>query len=161
MSISNAEGIAKQIKDELSSLYPNEANIFESNYLSYLKKLDNTKTIINNELSARKGIKISVFHDAYEYFADEFGIDVVSSFEEFPGKQPTPQYIGEFEKKIKNGNVKVIFAEPQFSTTTIEPIATDLGVKLAILDPLGGVPGRDSYITLLQFNANQILENTK
>jgi ABC-type Zn2+ transport system substrate-binding protein/surface adhesin len=52
--------------------------------------------------------------------------------------------------------VRVIFAEPQLSIDILRPIARDLGVALSVLDPLGGVPGRETFLELMRFNAGQI-----
>jgi hypothetical protein len=49
-----------------------------------------------------------------------------------------------------------MFSEPQLSVEAYRPIAADLGVTLSILDPLGGGPGRASYVDLMLFNGRQV-----
>jgi hypothetical protein len=39
----------------------------------------------------------------------------------------------------------------------IRPIARDLGVDIAVLDPLGGGPGRESYVATMEFDAAEIV----
>ncbi len=160
LSIKNAEGMANQIKDELSALYPDKASKFEANYSKYSAELQATDIQIAGEFKNRQGIRIATFHNAYSYFAKDYGINIVASFEEFPGKEPTPKYLQEFEEQVRSSGTRVIFVEPQFATSSLQPIAEDLGVNLLVLDPLGGVPGRNTYLNLMQFNAHQVLENT-
>jgi ABC-type Zn2+ transport system substrate-binding protein/surface adhesin len=62
----------------------------------------------------------------------------------------------EFQRNIRAAAVRVVFTEPQLSIGALRPIARDLGVTLAVLDPLGGLPGRESYIDLLLFDAHAV-----
>jgi hypothetical protein len=54
-----------------------------------------------------------------------------------------------------------VFTEPQLSVEALRPIARDLGVTLAVLDPLGGMPGREGYVDLLLFNAHAVVAGTR
>jgi ABC-type Zn2+ transport system substrate-binding protein/surface adhesin len=62
----------------------------------------------------------------------------------------------EFQEKVRVAGVRVLFTEPQLSLEALRPIARDLGVTLAVLDPLGGLPGRESLVELLLFDARAI-----
>jgi ABC-type Zn2+ transport system substrate-binding protein/surface adhesin len=62
----------------------------------------------------------------------------------------------EFQKKIQAAAVRVVFTEPQLSIDALRPIARDLGVTLAVLDPIGGLPGRETYLELLLFDARAV-----
>ena len=62
------------------------------------------------------------------------------------------------EKLIKKYDIKVIFSEPQLHSDIVNAIAKDTGIKIATLDPLGGTDGRNSYLKLLQFDVNEIIE---
>lgn len=156
LSVINAKLIAKQAKDELSELFPEKAQAFENNFVNYETQLDTLNRQTNQALSSLENKDIATFHSAWNYFARDHGINIVATFEEFPGEQPTPKYLAEFQEKIKNENVNVIFSEPQFSTIEVKPIANDLGVKISILDPIGGVEDRSTYIELIRFNTSQL-----
>jgi zinc transport system substrate-binding protein len=157
LSVRNAKLIAKQVRDELTLIYPGRRKNFTDNYNDYIKKLDNLENEIGRKLSGLESIGIATFHSAWSYFAKDHKVSVITTFEEFPGEEPTAQYLAKFQQKIKEKNVRVIFSEPQFSTKPLEPIAKDLGVTISVLDPLGGVPGRESFEELMQYNTNQIV----
>jgi zinc transport system substrate-binding protein len=161
LSIPNAMKIAEQVKTELSSLFPEKAFLFEKNYKDYQTLLTDLNNQINSRINQLTNKNIATFHSAWGYFARDHGLYIVTTFEEFPGEEPSPKYLKEFQEKVVQQNIKVIFSEPQFSSAPLSPIAADLGVKLGILDPLGGVEGRNSYFELLQFNLEQIEINTK
>lgn len=161
LTVPNAILIAQQVQKELSILYPEKSAVFERNYLAYKEQLELLDAEIRQELSSLPTKDIATFHNAWNYFSEEYGINVVATFEEFPGEEPTGQYLAEFQQKVKEGNVKAIFSEPQFSTKSLEPIARDLGVSISTLDPLGGVSSRDSFEELLRYNTNQIVNALK
>jgi ABC-type Zn2+ transport system substrate-binding protein/surface adhesin len=105
--------------------------------------------------------QIATFHDAFGYFADAYGLQVVATFEPYPGLEPSPRFVVEFQKKVQAAAVRVVFTEPQLSIDALRPIARDLGVTLAVLDPLGGLPGREGYVELLLFNARAVASATR
>jgi ABC-type Zn2+ transport system substrate-binding protein/surface adhesin len=100
--------------------------------------------------------RIATFHDAFGYFADAYGLQVAAVFEPYPGLEPSPRFVVEFQRRIRASGVGIVFTEPQLSVDALRPIARDLGVTLAVLDPLGGLPGRESYIELLLFDARAV-----
>ena len=55
----------------------------------------------------------------------------------------------------------MIFGEAQLERRAAEVVAAEAGVALAILDPLGGLPERESYQELLRWNAGVLLESLR
>lgn len=158
LSVRNGEMIARNIAEEMIRIDPAHAGTYSANLERYLAELSDARREIDAHLSGLPDKRIVTFHDAWGYFADEFGLEVVATFEPFPGKQPTPRYLAELQRRVDELGVKVLFSEPQLSTETIAPFAKDLGLKLSILDPIGGIEGRDTYIELLRYNARAIAE---
>lgn len=158
LSVGNALIIAEQVKNELSDKFPEKRALFEENFENYSIRLGALDQEIRTRLTPLDTPPIATFHNAWKYFARDYPITIAAVFEEFPGKEPTPKYINEFQEKVKRNNVKVIFAEPQFSPLALEPIAKDLGVGFSELDPLGGVEGRETYEALMLYNVNQVIK---
>ena len=90
--------------------------------------------------------------------ADEFGLEIVGAFEPFPGKQPTPRYLAALQEKARSHGVTALFSEPQLSNQAVAAFVGDIGLKLYVLDPLGGVEGRGGYIELLEYNTDIIVK---
>ena len=157
LTAGNAIKIAQSVKEELSLIFPEKSEAFEENFKNYSQKLQSLDEKIIKELSAFDNPPIATFHNAWSYFARGYPVNLVTVFEEFPGKEPTPKYIAEFKENIIKNNVKVIFSEPQFSPLALQPIAKDLGVIFSELDPLGGVEERKTYEELMIYNVNQII----
>ncbi|QQS43661.1 zinc ABC transporter substrate-binding protein [Candidatus Roizmanbacteria bacterium] len=158
LSIENGKAIAAQIRDELSKLYPEHKESFEQNYNEYEAVLAALDQDNRSKLQAIENKRIATFHNAFGYLAEEYDIEVVTTFEEFPGEEPSPEYVQEFIDHIEEDDIRVVFAEPQFSTTSLEPIAADLEISISQLDPIGGVPDKDSFVSLMRYNVNQITQ---
>jgi ABC-type Zn uptake system ZnuABC Zn-binding protein ZnuA len=101
------------------------------------------------------------FHDAWPYFAARYGLDLIVEIEPFPGREPSPAYLRTALAQIRDSGARVIFSETQLERRAAEVVAAEAGVALAELDPLGGLPGRESYQELLRWNAAVLLENLR
>jgi zinc transport system substrate-binding protein len=137
-------------------LFPEFKNEILKNEKQYLTELRKIEEEIYSKISKVQGKRIATFHNAWNYFAEELGVKVVATFEEYPGEEPTALYLKNFSEKIKDNKLKVVFTEPQFSTKALLPIAKDLGVTIIEIDPIGGLPERDSFIKLMKYNVLEI-----
>jgi ABC-type Zn uptake system ZnuABC Zn-binding protein ZnuA len=152
----NAKAIAETVALELEGLVPARRSEIQQALTSYLGQLDVMEAEVRGMLADLPARRIATFHDAFGYFAEAFGLEVAAVFEPYPGREPSPRFVAEFQRKIRATGVRTLFTEPQLSLDPLRPLARDLGVTLSLLDPLGGVPGRDTYLELLRFNARQV-----
>jgi ABC-type Zn uptake system ZnuABC Zn-binding protein ZnuA len=156
LSCANAKRIAATVERELGALFPDHAGAFASRRANYAARLDSLDAEVRSMLTHLPTRDIATFHDAFEYFAADYDLRVVAVFEPYPGREPGPRFVRDFQTKIRQAHVRAVFAEPQLSIDLLKPIAQDLGVTLSRLDPLGGVSGRETFIDLMRFNARQI-----
>ena len=99
---------------------------------------------------------IVTFHGSMAYFAKRYNILIAAVVEPVAGTEPTAAYIGEVVAAVKRGKAAALFTEPQLAKGPGETIAKEAGIPLGELDPVGGVAGRESYETLLTWNADQL-----
>jgi ABC-type Zn uptake system ZnuABC Zn-binding protein ZnuA len=156
LSCANAKRIATTVERELGSLFPDQAGAFASRRANYGARLDSLDAEIRSMLAHLPSRDIATFHDAFEYFAADYDLRVVAVFEPYPGREPGPRFVRDFQIKIRHAHVRAIFAEPQLSVDLLKPVVKDLGASLSVLDPLGGVPGRETFVELMLFNARQV-----
>jgi ABC-type Zn uptake system ZnuABC Zn-binding protein ZnuA len=142
---------------ELARRAPARRAEVERSLAAYLARLDAADAEVRGLLADLPTRKIATFHDGFGYFADAYDLQVAAVFEPYPGLEPSPRFVVEFQRKIRASGVRAVFTEPQMSVDALRPIARDLGVTLAILDPLGGLPGREGFIELLLFNARAVV----
>jgi len=158
LNFPNAEIIAENVALRLSILHPEFSEVYRQNLEQYLITLRIAEEETQAILAPYGGEHIITLHDAWEYFADNFQLTILGTFESEAGAEPTPQYLSSLQKAIKDYSITLIFAESQFSNTSVENFAKSNGIGIALLDPLGGVFGRESFIELMRYNAQTIFD---
>jgi ABC-type Zn uptake system ZnuABC Zn-binding protein ZnuA len=156
LSAGNAKTIARTVAAELIRLVPDRRPEIDRALAAYLARLDAADVEVRRLLADLPTRRIATFHDAFGYFAEAYGLEVVATFEPYPGLEPSPRFVIAFQKQVQAAAVRVVFIEPQLSVDALRPIARDLGVTLGVLDPLGGVPGRQDLVELLLFDARAV-----
>ncbi|MBI2427007.1 MAG: zinc ABC transporter substrate-binding protein [Candidatus Kerfeldbacteria bacterium] len=152
LSPKNAMLMAAVIRDELATLDPASQTVFHQNYDSLVADLERLDEESRASLGVLSFRNIATFHEAFSYFARDFDLNVVATFEPFPGQTPSPEELAEYEGAIATYGLKTIFSEPQLASDALTQVAEDLNVRLVVLDPVGGVEGRDSYRKLIEYN---------
>lgn len=145
------------VASELSSLDPENAGAYEAGYERLAAALAALDAEIAATLAPVRGSPFVPFHDAWPYFAQRYGLNLVLSIEPFPGREPSPRYVAEAVAAVRSVGAKAVFAERQLNPKSAEVIAESAGVKVAVLDPIGGAPGPVGYDELLRYNAAVIL----
>jgi zinc transport system substrate-binding protein len=158
LSVKDAQIVANNIADSVIALDSGNANVYRQNLKAYIEELQELESQIAQRLQPYKGAKIVTFHDSWAYYAREFDLQIAATIEPFPGRQPTPKYLADLQNTVTSHNIHALFIEPQLSSESVESFVHDLGVRLYVLDPLGGVEGRDSYIQLMRYNTDTIVE---
>jgi len=146
----NAKVIVKEITKELIKLDSSNSSIYKSNSNKALAELDKLIKDIKNDLN--KDLRFVVFHDAYQYFENRFGIQVLGALTINPDVKPGAEQLSEIREIIEHEKVNCLFSEPQFNPAIIKSIAKDMKIKTGILDPLGAKldKGKDLYFNLLK-----------
>ena len=144
-----AKSIINLTARELSEIDPNNKSTYEKNAANAIDDLEElinvTKSKINSDAT------YIVFHDAYQYFEQRFGIEVIGALTVNPEVLPGAKQLSEIREVIEHENVNCLFSEPQFNPSIANTIAKDTGIKAAVLDPLGAElePGKDLYFELI------------
>ena len=144
-----AKTIVQIAAKEISEIDPANASKYEANAAKALNELD--QLINDTRGKINKDATYVVFHDAFQYFEQRFGIEVIGALTVNPEILPGAKQLAEIREVIEHEAVNCLFSEPQFNPTIAETIASDTGVKAAVLDPLGAElePGKDLYFDLI------------
>jgi len=149
--------MTQDICARLSALDPVHAALYSKNSQRYQQELLRLDAELKKNCAALKNNKIIVFHDGWRYFAAAYGLEIIAVFQPAPGREPAPRDLQKLYVQARAYKIKVVFSEPQLPTASLEPLLEDLGLRLLILDPLGGAAPDDSYIKLLRRNVQAIL----
>ena len=145
----NAKVIVEEIENQLVKLDPNNASKYKANSKKARSELDNLTKNIKKDL--KKDLRFVVFHDAYQYFENRFGIKVLGALTVNPDILPGAEQLSEIREVIEHEKVNCLFSEPQFNPAIIKSIAKDTKIKTGVLDPLGATldKGKRMYAELL------------
>ncbi len=115
-------------------------------------KLDNLVAEIDAELQPVKGRGYVVFHDAYQYFENRFGVSAVGSITVSPEVLPGAERVAELREKVRNLDATCVFSEPQFEPKLVMTITENTNAGTGVLDPLGASidDGPELYFTLIE-----------
>ena len=112
---------------------------------------------LDSELAATlapvRGKRFVSAHRAWVYFADRYGLVEAASIEPVPGREPSPRELKALVEEGRRGGLGRLFTEPQFPQAAARVVAREARLALALVDPIGGVPGRETYPALMRFNA--------
>ncbi len=129
-----AKKIALNAYDALVAADPANAGAYRAGLDGLLVDLDALDAEAAAALEPLRGRAIYVFHDAFGYFADAYGLRQVAI--ETGGKEPGPRHVAELIDRARADGVRVIFVQPQFSTMSAEAIAREIGGAVVPFDPL-------------------------
>lgn len=154
-----AKQIVAQTATALSTSDPQHQARYQQNAAQLQQRLDELHRQLINKLAPVKGVPYVVFHDAYQYFENVYGLNAVGSVTIDPERRPGVKRIGEIRDKIKAMNARCVFSEPQFEPKLVATIIEGTGARRAILDPLGAelAVGPESYFQLLNNLADNLV----
>ena len=156
LAIPHASRMVQNIANALAQFDPPAQADYQQRAAVYLEQLHRADGEIRRRLMDLPRREIATFHQAFDYFAEAYGLTVVAVFEPVPGKEPGPRYVEAFQRQVRTHKLRTVFIEPQRSEAALRGLTQDLGITLRKLDPLGGSQGVESYIAMMQFNAAQI-----
>lgn len=148
----NAKIIAKFIAQNLQEKYPQNKNLYAQNLHNFNQELDKTVLKIKVDLAKIPSKNYISFHDAYQYFEQEFDLNNVG-FITLNVEMPTSaKQLSILQDNIKKFGVKCLFAEPQFDGSIVKKISDKNHMFLGTIDPLGSNIKLDKqlYFKLLQ-----------
>lgn len=125
-----AETIAKALKET----DPDHADEFEKNLRTFQSDLDSIDAKIARILAPLKGGNLYVFHPAFGYFAESYGLTQIPV--ETEGKEPSPKQLSRLINKAKKEGVRVIFVQPQYATKEARTVARAIGGAVVPINPL-------------------------
>ncbi|ULN63493.1 zinc ABC transporter substrate-binding protein ZnuA [Vibrio gigantis] len=137
LGIDQVEVAAKYISDKLIETDPDNAMAYQENLDSFLIALEEKKQSIREQLAPIKDKGYYVFHDAYGYYEEEFGLNNLGHFTVSPDRKPGAKSLIAIKKTIVQENVQCVFSEPQFTPAVIESVTRGSNAKQGQLDPVG------------------------
>ncbi|WP_338474078.1 zinc ABC transporter substrate-binding protein [Pseudomonas sp. WP18] len=134
----NARVIAAKMAADLSAADPANASRYQSNLGSFNQRLDALDTRLKGRLAGVAGKPYFVFHEAFDYFEDHYGLKHTGVFAVAAEVQPGAQHVAAMRTRLQAVGKTCVFSEPPLRPRLAETLVAGLPVKLAELDALGG-----------------------
>ena len=102
---------------------------------------------------------VVIFHEAYEYIAQEYGLQLAGEMNLDEERQVSAGEVADILHAIEDNHVSVVLAEELYGTDMGEMVAKQSGVKVVYLDTLTrGDYSADSYLEGMRNNIKQLKE---
>ncbi|MFH6905949.1 zinc ABC transporter substrate-binding protein ZnuA [Vibrio fluvialis] len=137
LGIEQAKQVAAAIAQRLSETDPEHAKQYASNLERFLQQADETDSAIRTQLADVKSVPYYVFHDAYDYFEQRYGLNNLGHFTVSPDRKPGAKTLIAIRKSLAENQAKCVFSEPQFQPAVIETVVRGSHAHIGVLDPLG------------------------
>lgn len=134
----NARVIADRMATDLSAADPANAARYQSNAKAFDQRLDALDARLKARLAPIAGKPYFVFHEAFDYFEDAYGLKHAGVFSVAAEVQPGAQHVAAMRTRLQEVGKTCVFSEPPLRPRLAETLVAGLPVKLAELDALGG-----------------------
>lgn len=158
--VDNMRRAARVVAQAFGEKDPAGKDAYLANAAAYGKRLDDLKRWAKGELGKvpRGQRKLVTAHNAFAYFAKEFGFEVIAVAGLSKEQNTTPQDQAKTIEAVKQAGVKAVFPEKGTGSKALDAISKATGAKTA--DPLiadGNGSGKDAgFEGMIRHNVNAI-----
>lgn len=138
LSSLNARVIAAKMAADLSQADPANAARYESNVKAFSARLDALDAKIKQRVAGISDKQYFVFHEAFDYFEEAYGLKHAGVFAVSSEVQPGAQHVAAMRARLTEFGKTCVFSEPPLRPRLADTLSAGLPVKLAELDGLGG-----------------------
>jgi ABC-type Zn uptake system ZnuABC Zn-binding protein ZnuA len=150
---------AEIIKDRMVALDPDCAGEYETNFAAFTELVDEFDAATREAFATipEDQRKLVTYHDAYAYFAETYGWQVIGAVQPADFGEPTAGDVADLIEQIEAEQVPAIFGSEVFPSPVLEQIAQETGATYVDDlrdDDLPGAPGdpEHSWVGLMKFN---------
>jgi ABC-type Zn uptake system ZnuABC Zn-binding protein ZnuA len=154
----------EKIRDGLIQIDADGKDIYTNNAAIYVKQLLDLNEALKQQAATipPEARKMVTNHDAFPYFAQEYGFTIVGNILGNPESEPSAGELAALVQAIKAEHVKAIFSESQFNPKLAATIADEARVTIVsnlYTDTLGDAgSGVTTYADMLRYNMQEVVE---
>lgn len=157
MSIATYEEQVNHIAEGLIAADEKHASDYQKHADAYVVKLDALKERQQKVAEKIKGQSVILFHEAYDYVADDYGLDVAYVLDLDEERQVSAGEVADVLAAVRDDHVKYILAEELYGKSMGDTVEKETDAKVIYLDALNrGDYDADSYIKGMSANIDLI-----
>lgn len=148
----NGRAIVAAVVAALTEKDPTNAARYRTNGDAVAKRLAALEGELKTKLAPVANQPFIVFHDGYQYFEKQFGLNGVGAITVDPERRPGARTLKNLRDRIKSAKAVCVFSEPQFEPKLVRSVIEGTKARTGVLDPVGAgvAPGPELYGTLLR-----------
>lgn len=157
MSVKLYRSQVATIASRLAEIDPDNSEAYLQNAREYDQKLEKLQEKQEEIMELAAGKNIIIFHEAYEYVASDYGMNVSYTMDLDEERQVSAGEVAEVIDEIRQNNVSIILAEELYGKNMGDAVIKEADVQVIYIDTLNrGDYGADSYITGMTNNIELI-----
>lgn len=158
LSIPNAVKQTENIRDALIRLDPDNEEAYRKNTEAFAESMKElTKRMRPFDLAERK--KAGIFHEGFDYFAEDFGFDAEIDIFEDENQEPSAKELAEAVEDAKEEQIQLFFAADDQGKEIAQAIVNEVGGQVIVLDPVTrGEMNKDAYKNAMEKNISALEE---
>ena len=137
LSPENAKLWLNIIASKLSVSDPENAATYFMNAAAGQAEIEEMIAEVSATLKPVQGSKFVVFHDAYQYFENDFDFYASGAISLSDASDPSPARIEKIQKRIRDEGIQCVLAEPQFKKGLVATVMEGSEATASVIDPLG------------------------
>lgn len=151
--------VAHRVADELADADPAHADDYAANADALVDELDELDQDYRTALAPCAGATLVTSHEAFGYLAARYDLDQVGISGLAPEIEPSPARLRDVKAVVEDAGVETIYFETVTSPAVAETLASDLGIRTDLLDPLGRQVDADAdYFEVMRANLDALEE---
>lgn len=156
----------ENIRDQLTSAYPQKKEVWTRNAAAYLEKLQALHQKYQDTFSKAKQTSFVTQHAAFNYLALEYGLNQVSIAGLSSSEEPSAARIAELKTFVKEHGIQYIYFEENAKDSIAKTLADEANVSMAVLNPLEGLTKEqmangENYLSIMEANLESLKKTTE
>ena len=130
----NGKIIATNIYNALVTVSPENEAVFTANFEELISEIEDLDARITDTLSGLTRRNFMVYHPAWGYFADAYGLTQLPI--KVGGMDPSARELAQLIDQALEEEISMVFVQPQFSEANARAVAQEIGGGVVKVDPL-------------------------
>ena len=134
LSPRRAKVMVREIAETLAGIYPERAEAYRQNAETYCAEIDAADTEIRTLIAESGTTAFIVYHPAFAYLADEYGLTMYAIEQE--GREATAADLAAMVELARRENIRAVFYQAETDSRQAEAFAREIGGRAVMLSPL-------------------------
>ncbi len=145
-----ASVMVERIAAILASIRPDRAALLKARAGEAREGIEALDRECAERLTPVRALPFVAYHGGMNHLVARYGLRQIAVLEPSPGREPSPRFLKDVVRMIRETGARAVFTEPQVSGRFAEVVGLESGIPVVSIDVLGGTPGHSTYRDLIE-----------